>query len=88
MREIVEGLLTRFLGTAVEYCSRKHIDLRRKTVLPSRTQSIIVTGRETVECKLCGFCCGHLFAPETPLSSDSSKNVHFARSVMSPRSPP
>ena len=55
VREVVEGLLTRFLGTAAEYCNRKHIDLHRKTVVSSRTQSIIVTGRETVECKWCGF---------------------------------
>ena len=88
MREIVEGLLTRFLGTAVEYCSRKHIDLRLKTVLPSRTQSIIVTGREKRRIPWCGFCCGHLFSPETPPSSDSSRNVPFDRSVMSPKSPP
>ena len=38
--------MTRFLGSAGKYCSRKHIDLRLKTVLPSRTSSITLTGRE------------------------------------------
>ena len=38
--------MTRFLGSVGKYCSRKHIDLRLKTVLPSRTSSITLTGRE------------------------------------------
>ena len=76
MREIVEGLLTRFLGPTVEYCNKKHIDVRRKTVLPSRTQSIIVIGRENRRMQVVRVvCCSHLFAPETPPSSDSSKDA-------------